>query len=249
MKFSTPFFLLWGLSFSSFAGNLPQHIDISYSIKTGIGQGKLSETVEITQEDDSHRFNITSKAHATGIMKIIKPGSITRNSQGFIIEEGLKPTRFSDQRGNSNPSFAHFDWTNNLITLHHEGKEIQKPLPTDTLDRLSLSYSFMFTPPPEKYLDVHITDARSLELTRYTVQEEILNTPIGQLNTIVLTKQSTRDNKARRKIWLAPSYYMLPVRIVATEEDGLELEKMVSEIKIKHTNNHQENSKNTLGNQ
>jgi len=249
MKFLAPLFLLWGLSFSSFADNLPQHIDINYSIKTGIGQGELSESVKITQEENSHRYNITSEAQAVGIMKIIKPGSITRNSQGFIIEDGLRPTLFSDQRGNSNPSFARFDWKNNFITLHHEGEEIEKPLPTGTQDRLSLSYSFMFTSLPEEYLDVHITDGRGLELTRYTIQEEKLNTPIGRLNTIVLTKQPAKNNKAKRKIWLAPSYYMLPVRIVATEEDGLEIEKMVSEIKIQHTNNHQESSKNTLGNQ
>ncbi len=248
MKFLAPLFLLWGLSFSSFADNLPRHIDINYSVKTGIGQGELRESVKITQEESSHRYHITSEAQAVGIMKIIKPGSITRNSEGLIIENGLKPTLFSDQRGSNNPSFARFDWKNNSITLHHDGEEIQKPLPTGTLDRLSLSYSFMFTLPPEEYLDVHITDGRGLELTRYTIQEEKLITPIGKLDTIVLTKQPTGNNKARRKIWLAPDHYMLPVRIVATEEDGLKIEKMVSEITIKHTNNHQVNSTSIPGN-
>jgi uncharacterized protein DUF3108 len=238
MKFLVSLFLLWGLSFSNFASDLPHHIDISYSVQTGIGQGKLSETVEIIQEADSHRYNITSEAQAIGIMKIIKPGSITRNSRGFITEEGLKPTRFSDQRGNKEPSIAYFDWENNLITLHRKGKKTQKPLPTGTLDRLSLSYSFMFKPVSGKVINVNVTDGRSLKLTRFTVHEEILDTPIGKLDTIVLTKQPKRNSKVTRKIWLATSHYMLPVRIVATEKDGLELEKMVSEINIKHANNH-----------
>ncbi len=238
MKLLVSIFLLWSLSFSNFASDLPHHIDISYSVQTGIGQGELSETVEIIQEQDSHRYNISSEAQAIGIMKIIKPGSITRNSRGYITEEGLKPTRFSDQRGTNEPSIAYFDWENDLITLHHEEKEIQKTLPTGTLDRLSLSYHFMFKPPTGQFIKVYITDGRSLKLVRFTVHKEILDTPIGKLDTIVLTKQARRNSKVTRKIWLAPNHYMLPVRIMATEEDGLELEKMVSKINIKHTNNH-----------
>ncbi len=237
MRFLTVILLLSGLSFTSFAGNLPPHIDISYTVKTGIGHGELKETVEIIQDEDSHRYNISSEAQARGVMKIIKPGSILRNSRGVITAEGLQPIYFSDQRGKKKPSVAHFNWENNLITLVHEERKKQKTLPEDTLDRLSLSYNFMFSKLPEDHLDVHITDGRSLELTRYTIQKETLNTPIGTLETISLTRQPEHD-EVKRKIWLAPDYYMLPVRIVSTEKDGLEIEKMVNEIAIKPIDRH-----------
>ena len=232
MRFLTIVFLLLGLSSTIYADNLPPHIDISYTVTTGIGQGELNETVEIVQNEDSHRYSISSEAQALGIMKIIKPGSILRNSRGEITSTGLKPTYFSDQRGKKKPSMAHFDWEKNRITLTHKGKKTSEPLPANTLDRLSLSYNFMFSKLPEDHLDIYITDGRSLELTRFTIQNEKLNTPIGTLTTILLTRQPEHD-PVKRKIWLAPDYYMLPVRIVSTEKDGLEIEKMVSEIAIK----------------
>ena len=234
MKLIIILFILCGINFSSLASDLPHLTGISYSVTSGIGQGVLSETVEIIQDEDSHRYNITSKAQATGVTKIVKPGSIVRNSRGFVTEEGLQPSYFSDQRGKEEPNIAIFNWENNSLTLQHKGGKKHETLPAGTLDRLSLSYSFMFTPLFEEYIDVHITDGRTLELIRYKVQEEQLNTPIGKFNTIVLTKQYQDNDPVRRKIWLSPKHYMLPVRIVSTEKDGLELEKMVSEINISH---------------
>ena len=61
------------------------------------------------------------------------------------------------------------------------------------------------------------------------VDKETLKTPIGELETIVLTKQLQGDDKLVRKIWLASAYYMLPVRIMSTESDLL-LDYMVTRI-------------------
>ncbi len=80
---------------------------------------------------------------------------------------------------------------------------------------------------------MHVTDGRSLQLAHYSIDKETLNTPIGELETIVLTKQQQND-KVKRRIWLALDHHMLPIRIVATEDDGLELEKMVHEINLSY---------------
>lgn len=75
-------------------------------------------------------------------------------------------------------------------------------------------------------------------MVRYAVDKEILKTPIGELETIVLTMQQEKNNKLKRKIWLATAHHMLPVRIVAIEKDGLELEKMVTNINLSYTAAH-----------
>ena len=238
MKILLPIILLWGFSFSTLATDLPSRIDISYAVKTGIGNGELNETMKIEQRNGTNQYHITSEARPSGIIKLIKPGSILRNSLGSITKLGLQPIRFSDQRNDKQPSVAIFDWENNLLTLQYENDEKHRPLPDGTLDRLSFSYSFMFSPLSGKFIDIHITDGRNLELIRYAVEEEVLETPIGTLETIVLTMQRKKNDKLERKIWLATTHHMLPVRIISVEKDGLELEKMVTNINLSYTAAH-----------
>ncbi len=222
------------------SGKIPTRIHISYTVTTGIGNGELSEIVDISQKSDAHTFSITSNAQATGIFKVIKPGHIVRNSRGLITGKGLQPDYYSDQRTNKERSLALFDWKSNVLTLKHEGKETKEPLAIDTLDRLSLSYHFIFMPHEEaqdemqigKLFTVHVTDGRSTQLMRFKISNEKLDTPLGRLDTFVLTKLYDPDDSMQRKIWLAPHYHMIPVRIQSVEKDGLEVDKMIAEIDL-----------------
>ncbi len=235
MKILIIILLLLGLNSLALATDLPTRIDISYQVSTDVGHGELHETMIIKQENGIHRYHLTSKARATGILKLVKPGSIARDSQGTITEFGLQPERFSDKRGKKIPSTAVLDWQNNLLRIQHKGQERITPLPEGTLDRLSFSYNFMFSPPAGDIIEVSITDGRNLRQIKYTVDKELLATPIGELDTIVLTKQLIGDDKRKRKIWFAITHHMLPVRIISTEKSGLELEKMVSEINMNYS--------------
>lgn len=234
MKMFLSVFLLWGLSLPLFATDLPDRIDISYAVTTGMGSGELNETIKIEQNKNTHQYHITSEARPSGITKLIKPGSILRNSWGSITKLGLQPTRFSDQRNDKQPSVAIFDWNNDVLTLQHENDEEEKSLPHGTLDRLSFSYNFVFSTPPEGSINAHITDGRTLEFIRYAVDKETLQTPIGELDTIVLTMQRDNNDNLKRKIWLSTVHHLLPVRIVSIEKDGLELEKMVTNINLSY---------------
>ena len=71
---------------------------------------------------------------------------------------------------------------------------------------------------------------------QFMISSEELNTPLGELNTIVLTKLHNQDDKTQRKIWLAPDYHMIPVHIRSVEKDGLNVEKMIADIHIDYTN-------------
>ena len=129
---------------------------------------------------------------------------------------------------------AVFDWENHVITLQHKGHQTQEKLPKGTLDRLSLSYNFMFVPLPKHYVERHVTNGHNLQLSRYKVTQEIISTPIGEMEAIVLTRQEDKNSKLKRKLWLAPSNHMLPVRIVSVEENGREIEKIVTGINISY---------------
>lgn len=235
MKFLSIFLLLWGVNFPVFATDLPTRIDISFEVTTSIGHGKLNETLRIKKENDALSYHITSEARASGVFKLVRPGRIVRDSQGIITQQGLRPSRFSDRRGKKIPSTAIFDWKNDFLVIRHKNQEKKEVLPIGTLDRLSLLYNYIFTPLDGEFVDLHVTDGRHLQQVRYSIEKETLETPVGKLETIVLTKQLEENDNMKRKIWFATNHHMLPVRIVSKEKDGLELEKMVTSINLSYS--------------
>ncbi|KIO50141.1 DUF3108 domain-containing protein [Nitrosospira sp. NpAV] len=229
--------LLYGLSLSAFsipsalAADIPARIDISYSITSGSLEGEVNDTLEIKRASGARSYVLSSEARAKGLLALTQPDPIMLDSAGSITAEGsLRPSRFSDQHGKKIPKVAIFDWNKKLLTLQHKRGEEQKALPANIQDRLSLHYSFMFSPVPGKVIDLHVTDGRRLESVRYAVGKETLDTPMGKLETIVLTKQTETDGERDRKIWLAVDHHMLPVRIVATEKMGIVTDQMVTKI-------------------
>ncbi|SEQ21242.1 DUF3108 domain-containing protein [Nitrosomonas ureae] len=237
MKLSSAALLVWVLSFSVpvYATDIPSRIEINYAVTTDIGEGEINEVMEIKHMDDGrYSYNINSEAQATGIFKLLEPNSIMRHSEGMITENGLRPSRAYEKRGKKEPSMAIFDWENHTVTLSHQKHKAQEKLPKGTLDRLSLSYNFMFTPLPEHHVERHITNGHGLVLSRYTITKETLNTPLGKMKTIVLTRQEDKNSKLKRILWLAQNNHMLPVRIVSIEENGREIEKIVTGINISY---------------
>lgn len=231
--------LLWGLGFSAFSAlaaggadaGIPSHVDISYAISSGGLEGEVNDTLEIRRENSARRYTISSHSSAKGLLALTQPEGVVRDSEGTITAQGLlRPSRFSDQHGKKVPKIAIFDWDKKLLTLQHKRGEEQKALPEDVQDRLSLPYSFMFSPISGKIVDLHETDGRRLELVRYAVSQETLNTPLGKLETIVLTKQLEKEGDRDKKIWLAIDHHMLPVRIVAAEKLGIVTDQMVTNI-------------------
>ncbi len=224
--------LLWLPGFSVWATDIPSRIEISYVVSTDIGEGEINEVLEIDHSEDELRYRIDSVARATGIYRLLEPNSIMRHSEGVITGHGLKPSRAYEKRGKKGPSLAEFDWKNHIIALNHRGHRLQERLPHGTLDRLSLSYNYMFATLPKHHVERYVTNGRDLQLSQYKITEETLTTPIGEMKTIVLTRVEEKGSKLKRKIWLALNNHMIPVRIMSVEENGREIEKMVTGINI-----------------
>jgi hypothetical protein len=238
------FIVFVGLTLSStfstlpvFGAGVPSRVDISYSITSGALEGQVNDTLEIKQENGSRSYSIYSEGRAKGLLTLTQPDNVVRDSEGTITAKGvLRPARFSDQHGKRLPKVAIFDWSKKSLTLQFKGREEQRPLPADAQDKLSLPYSFMFSPIAGKVIQLHETDGKRVESVRYTVGKETLDTPMGKLETIVLTKQLPKDaneegNDGRdKKIWLAVDHHMLPVRIISHEKMGIVTDQMVTKI-------------------
>lgn len=234
MKWLFSLVILWLLSFPAWPADIPSRIEISYAVSTDIGEGEIREVMDIDHREDGLYYRIDSVAQATGIYKLVEPNSIVRHSQGIVTDHGLKPLRAYEKRGKKGPSIAEFDWENHTLTLNHRGHMVKERLPLGTLDRLSLSYNYMFAVLPKHHVERYVTNGRELQLTQYKITEETLMTPLGEMKTLVLTRVEEKDSKLKRKIWLAVNNHMIPVRIKSIEDNGRAIEKMVTGINISY---------------
>jgi len=227
-----PFILLvFWMSCSVYATDLPERIDIDYTLSGVIGQGKARETLLQQNKNGTQHYTIDSEIKASGFLKLFKRGSILRHSEGIITpDKGMQSLYFSDQRSKKPARTVQFDWDNNQLVYHRKEREIIEELAPGTLDELSLVYHFAFTDPPKQVITIRETDYRVQHTGHYIVSHETLDTPLGKLDTIVLIKQQEPDDTFKKKIWLSPEHFMLPVRIISTEKDGMEVDQMVKKI-------------------
>lgn len=207
----------------------PQQVNVKYRVlKNGHAVGTVSEHFEHKDQ----RYSIESTTTASGIYALFAKGAIILRSEGEITQEGLRPLHFEHHRG-ADPAkliVADFDWSKPSVTHKYDGKSETEPMTVGTQDRISQLYQFMFQPPQAPQVEFHTSTGRKLNLYRYrVVGEESVNTPVGKLQALHITKQRTRDEDGI-DLWLAKSRHYFPVHIVIDEKDGGKLEQKLESL-------------------
>ena len=220
--------LLSCLCLNAAADELPQRVTIVFDVN--MGSFSLGTGTEVLETNGSS-YSIVSQTHPTGFVALIPKANIRRESRGTINSQGLRPQQFLDKRGKDKPLVAKFDWGKKLITYEREGDEQSEALPNIAYDRLCIAYNFAFYQPQGKDFQFSMTDGKRLKEYRYLmIGREILNTPMGKIQTIHWTKQRDKDTDRGADIWLASEHYFLPVRIVFTDKDGSRYEQVATQI-------------------
>ncbi|MDT8363415.1 MAG: DUF3108 domain-containing protein [Nitrosomonas sp.] len=223
--------LLFWLTGIAHGADLPTRFELEYTLKGSIGRGKVSQTFSIEQQEHGRHYQITSEVRASGLLSLVKSGSIVLHSTGVIQQDNLQPLLFTDQRGDKPVREVTFDRQQQRIVYRRKGREMVVRLPDKTQDKLSFMYHFMFAGIPQATISIHETDHRRLQSSRYTVSEEVLATPIGEFSTVVLTRQPAPDDPHPKKVWLARDHFLLPLRIISVESNGLEVDQLISAIR------------------
>jgi hypothetical protein len=223
------FALLAGLVPAALYAAPPQRVVVDYELSyNGMTVAESKETLE----HDGKSYRITSEARGKGPLAVLYPGgSITRKSQGIVTSEGLRPTEFSDRRGD-NTARAKFDWTNKTLWQENKGKSDTQPLPQNAQDRLSFQWSFTFAPPKGKIVEAAVADGRGAPAEyRYEIAgTEVLKTPAGDIDTLHLVKLRAPDDKRGTEIWLAVKRDYVPVRVLVLDKDGSRIDTVVTRI-------------------
>lgn len=210
---------------------LPLRAELRYTLfkgENGLNVGKVLQT----WQRDGDAYTLTSTAEATGVFSLFFSGRHVQHSKGKIVATGLQPEAFSVQRGSAEKrDAARFDWGGSTLHLDSEGRESTAKLAPGVLDLLSFAYQFAFSLPESGDIRIELTNGRKLETYRYRiVAEENLETPLGSLKTVHLTKLHNPGEEGT-EIWLGMDYHYLPVKIRQIDKKGDSAEQVITEIR------------------
>ncbi|WP_174364178.1 DUF3108 domain-containing protein [uncultured Caballeronia sp.] len=176
---------------------------------------------------------INSAQHYEMVVSIPLPfvGPFVYSSKGHIDGFGIAPEQYSEQRGRRAADITVFDRSTKQLVYTRTPNS--QPLVDGAQDRFSvvMQLASLVRGSPDTYKpgvvrQFSVADNDSNELWPIeTVGDENVPARDGNVQARHFTRLARRDNDRRRlDIWLAPSIGWLPVRIVQTEPNGLQIE-------------------------
>ncbi len=210
---------------------LPARMWLRFDLIRG-EQGLVVGRVIHTWQRTADNYALTSLAEATGPFSLFVSDQHKQSSSGRIVAAGLRPDSFDAQRGKVEKSdAARFDWETRNLQLSSEGNQSSAKLESGTRDMLSFLYQFAYSLPERGDIRVDLTNGRKLDSYRYRiVAEEEVETPLGVLKTVHLTKLHDPGEEGT-EIWLGMDYHYVPVKIRHTGKQGDRFEQVIAEIR------------------
>lgn len=213
----------------------PTNIEIVYSVYRGDHGIKLGTTTHKWHISGT-QYLLTSTTEASGLFSLFYSGRYLMTSRGDITPEGLQPSTFYIQRGQStdHTEFAEFDWRAKTLDYGKGTERHSVSIASGAQDQLSVFYQLALTAPHQSGLQFALTTGR--KFNQYTYQfvgEETLDTALGKIKTQHLARVTTKiDSKESSDIWLAIDYHYLPVRFRLGTRDGEVLDHWIKELRI-----------------
>ena len=160
-------------------------------------------------------------------------GPYVYSSKGHIDGFGIAPEQYSEQRGRRAADITVFDRTTKQLVYTRTPNN--QPLADGAQDRFSvvMQLSSLVHGSPDAYKpgvvrQFSVADNDSNEIWPIeTVGDENVQTADGYLQARHFTRLPRREGDRRRlDIWLAPALGWLPVRILQTEPNGMQIEML-----------------------
>ncbi len=171
-------------------------------------------------EDDSMLFTFTANHWLASI----------EESSHFVWQDSgrLRPLTYRYQRsglGRDRHAELNFDWQNLTVINDVESKPWKMSIPEDALDKLSYQLQLRQDLLHDQTLTSYqIADGGRLKTYDFSLLgTEILETPLGRLNTLKVARVR-KDDDRKTVIWLAVDWNNLLVKIQQTEDDGKQFE-------------------------
>lgn len=226
-------FILLLLPLIAQAESIPDYA-ANYLVKiNGIQAGELRQSLS-TVNDDLRRFESVSQAK--GVFSFFKPDVVTETSLWSRFNNKIRPKRYVYERsGGKKEKFLSmdFDWPEGQVHIDDHKQPWTLSIPAETQDKLAYQLTLMEDLRSQQTrFEYQIADGGRLKHYEIVVlAEEVVNTPLGKINTVKLKRHRDRQGDRETTLWCAPALSFLPVKLEHIEKDGTVFTALIRQLK------------------
>lgn len=206
----------------AYAAPAPKPFTAYYTVSVGnIAAGEIRRSLSVTEQG---QFMYESETKSSGLAALFVKDHIIERSVWRFKNHAPQPLHFQYQKTGGKKERKYtlsFDWTQGVVKDESGADPWQARLDKGAQDRLLYQLTLMYDLQSGRTeLAYPLVDGRKLRNYRFQkVAEETLETPLGPLKTVKLSRILESDEKTVT-LWCAPSLDYLPVRIEQNEKDG-----------------------------
>ena len=224
MLIKTHLFLLYLLicmQISVAQDNVPPFFEVSYKLYSDNTKIGLMERRFYKNQENNYVFRSESKT--TGLISLFRKDHIIEVSNWNFSDSNIIPLLYKYQHTGSKKDRdveINFKWNKKEIINRVNNSIWKMETQSGILDKLLYQLIIMIDLKlgniPEKYI---IADGGKIkEYTFKKIKDEIIETPLGDFNTIKLARY--KKNKQETYLWCAYELDFLPIKVITTEKDG-----------------------------
>ena len=224
MRIIGAYTLLLCLLASSAQASEPRPYDVTYTAKALGFSATAFRRQTLTSPE---HFTLENSLSLTVLGANV--GSVSETSE-FRWEDGtIVPLHYEYAQTGLSASVEsiEFDWTNGLAESRSDDESWQLELSPGVLDKLSYSVQIgqdILSKDLEEFryevLDENQFDDHLYQITA----REVLDTPLGKLNTVKIERIRSSESRRRTTVWLASDWDYLLVRLEQVSGSGTETE-------------------------
>jgi len=206
----------------------PTRVEIVYQVL--YGGGPLAEVRHVLEHDDK-TYHLEEIWVGVGPLALL--GEVHRSSRGRIVDTGLKPIDYVDQRPRRPPASAHFDWDKGTMVMTFRDGPRTEPIPPNAQDRLSFVFVPAFHAPTGKTLEFNVVDGKGV--SKYVLDiagREPLKVPAGEFDALRLDQRMDKDDGRSTQMWLDAGHSYLPLRVLSVQKDGTRVDQVATKISV-----------------
>lgn len=208
----------------------PVEFSAYYEARTN-GMRGTAERHLVHLTDNNYRLNISLEAKLAGI----NIGDLKQTSELSLVDNQIVPQHYSYLISGitSGSETVSFNWDAGVALSTEDEQSWTLELEPGVLDQLSLQLSLAQqlaestdsdSDLPQEF-EFRLVDGDEIATHRYrNLGAEILQTPLGELNSVKLERIREADSGRQTLIWFAADWHYLLARIEQTNPSGLRIE-------------------------
>lgn len=192
--------------------------------------GVIAEVTHLL-EHDGKAYRLTERWKGRGLFALA--GEAQRSSRGMVAPDGLRPLEYEDVRSRREPARARFEWETKSLTLQFRHGPQPQPMPPYAQDRLSFLFDFAFHPPGNRPVEFNVVDGKGIANYVFDVAgRERIKVPAGEFDALRLVQRKERADDRGSEVWLDPSRFHLPLRVLVVQKDGTRIDQVATRITV-----------------